>query len=72
VACWLRSGSFSSIALRARWSALLTDATVVSSVAATSAAEKPSTSRQMSTARWRGGSSCRAAMNASSTLSRSS
>src|SRR3954449_8759717 len=52
VCCWLRSGSFSSTVLRARWSALLTDATVVSSVPATSAAENPSTSRRISTARW--------------------
>ena len=49
-----------------------TDAGVVSSTRATSAPEKPSTSRRISTARWRGGSSWSAAMNASSTLSRSS
>ena len=70
VSCWLCSGSLSSTAARARCSALLTDATVVSSVSATSSAEKPSTSRRMSTARWLGGRCWSATMNASSTLSR--
>jgi hypothetical protein len=37
--------------LRARWSALFTAATVVSSDSDTSRAEKPSTSRRMSAAR---------------------
>jgi hypothetical protein len=58
--------------LRARWSALLTEATLVSSASATSAAENPSTSRRIRTARWFGGSSCSAATNASSTASRCS
>ena len=72
VACWDCSGVLSSIDLRARCSALLTDATVVPTVSATSAAENPSTSRRMSTARWFAGRCWRAATNASSTLSRNS
>ena len=50
---------------RARCSALLTDATVVSSSSATSAACQRSTSRRISTARCRAGRCCRAATNAS-------
>ena len=38
VSCWLRSGTRSETAARARCSALLTDATVVSSIDADSAA----------------------------------
>jgi hypothetical protein len=64
--------SASSTVLRARWSALLTDAAVVSSDCATSRAANASTSRRISTARWRAGRCCSAAMNASSTLSRCS
>ena len=59
----------SSVA-RARWSALLTDATLVSSSSATSAAFQRSTSHRISTARWRGGRCCRAATNASRIVSR--
>ena len=72
VACWLRSGSRSSTVLWARCSALYTDAGVVSSASATSSPEKPSTSRRISTARWRAGRCWSAAMKASSTLSRCS
>ena len=72
VACWLRSGSRSSTALWARCSALSTPGGVVSSASAASRAEKPSTSRRMSTARWRAGRCWSAAMKASSTLSRCS
>ncbi len=72
VSCWLRSGIRPSMAARARWSALLAAATVVPSISATSFAEKPSTSRRMSTARWRPGRCCSAATNASSTASRRS
>ena len=72
VACWERSGSRSSTEARARCIALLTDAGVVSSISATSLAEKPRTSRRISTARWLAGRCCSAAMNASSTLSRAS
>jgi hypothetical protein len=68
----VRSGARSSIALRARCSALFTEATVVSSASATSAAEKPSTSRRMRTARCVPGRCWSAATKASSTLSRSS
>jgi hypothetical protein len=46
--------SFASVA-RARWRALLTDATEASSMRAVSAADQLSTSRSSSTARWRGG-----------------
>ena len=67
-----RSGTRSSIDWRARCSALFTEATVVSSDSATSRAEKPSTSRRISTARCRGGSCWSAATKASSTLSRCS
>jgi hypothetical protein len=72
VACWLWSGSRSSTVARARCSALLTEAVVVSSVSATSLAENPSTSRRISTARCVAGRNCSAAMNASSMLSRCS
>ena len=72
VACWLCSGSRSSVALRARCRALFTEAVVVSRISPTSRAEKPSTSRRISTARWLAGRCWSAAMNASSTLSRCS
>ena len=61
----------SSVA-RARCSALLTDATEDSSSSATSLARQCRTSRRMSTARWRGGSCCSAATNASRSVSRDS
>ena len=57
VSCWLWSGSFFSTVARARCSALFTEATLVSSVSAVSCAEKPSTSRRISTARWFAGRS---------------
>ena len=57
---------------RARCRALLTEAALVSSVSAASLAEKPSTSRRISTARWLAGRCWRAATKASSTLSRCS
>ena len=72
VFCWLCSGSRSSTVARARWSALLTDCGVVSSESAVSLAEKPSTSRRISAARWRGGRCWSAATKASSTPSRCS
>ena len=72
VACWVRAGSRSSTVLCARWSAVSTAAGVISSAAATSLAEKPSTSRRMRTARCLPGMCCRAATNASSTRSRCS
>ena len=56
---------------RARCRALLAEATVEPSSSAVSSAEKRSTSRRMSTARWRGGRCCSAATKASRTLSRS-
>ena len=46
-------------------------ATLVSRSDAVSAAGVPSTSRRISAARWRGGSTCNAARNASSIVSRS-
>ena len=49
---------------RARWSALFTDATMVSSSSATSVACHRSTSQRISTARWRAGRCCRAATKA--------
>ncbi len=70
--CWLRSGSRSSIDLRARCNALFTEATVVPRDSATSRAENPSTSRMINAARCPGGSSRSAATKASSTLSRCS
>ena len=54
---------------RARCSALLTDATVVPSSSAVSAALHCRTSRKMSTARWRAGRCCSAATNASRIVS---
>ena len=54
---------------RARWSALFTAATLVSSSAAHSAADQPSTSLEISTARCFGGRSWIVAMNASSIVS---
>ena len=72
VVCWLRSGSLASTVRWARCRALSIDTGVVSSASATSRAENPSTSRRMSTARWRAGRCWRAAMKASSTLSRRS
>ena len=67
-----RSGSRSlaEIVARARWRALLTEATLVSSSSATSSAFQRSTSRRISTARCRGGRCCSAATNASRTVSR--
>ena len=56
---------------RARCNELLTAAVVVSSKVATSAAGQVSTSRRISTARWRGGRCCSAATNASRRLCRS-
>ena len=53
-----------------RWSALFTDATDDSRSSDVSAADHPSTSRSSRTARWRGGSSWIAAMNASWIASR--
>ena len=55
---------------RARCRLLLTAATDVSSISATSAARSRSTSRSTSTARCRGGRCCRAAISASRTLAR--
>ena len=57
--------SRSASVARARCSALLTEATVVSSSSATSLAFQRSTSRRISTARCRGGRCCSAATNAS-------
>ncbi len=54
---------------RARWSALLTEATLVSSSSATSVACQRSTSRRISTARWRAGRCWRAVTKASRMLS---
>jgi hypothetical protein len=51
--------------VRARLRALLTDPTVTSSMPATSLAWKPRTSRRMSTATCRGGSTCKAVTKAS-------
>ena len=61
-----------STAARARFSAPLTDDSLLSSISATSAARKPSTSRSTSTARWRGGRCWSAATKASDTASRAS
>ena len=63
------SGCLSAITAWARWRAELTAADVVSSASAVSAAVQRSTSRRISTARWRGGRCCRAAMNASRMVS---
>ena len=57
---------------RARCSALFTDASLTSSMSATSPDRKPSTSRSTSAARCRGGSFCTAATNASAIVSRAS
>ena len=57
---------------RARWSALFTEATVVSSSSATSDACQRSTSHRISTARWRGGRNWSAATKASRIVSRAS
>ena len=65
-----RPASLASSVARARWSALLTDATLVSRSSATSAAFQRSTSHRMRTARWRGGSCWSAATKASRTDSR--
>ena len=70
--CWLRAGRSRWAEARARCSALFTDGTEAPSWLDISVAEKPITSRRMSTARWRGGSLCSATRNASSTLSRCS
>jgi len=66
--CWV--GAVEAIAWRARCSALLTAAVDVSSCPATSAAEKPGTSRRISAARCNADRCCNAATNASLTLSR--
>jgi hypothetical protein len=68
-ACWLTGFGRPSSVRRARCSALLTDATVVSSHPATSAAGNPRTSRSITTARCVAGSFCSVATKASSTLS---
>jgi len=57
---------------RARLSALVTDCSVVARSAATSRAEKSSTSRRIKTARCFGGNNCKAVINASETASRAS
>ena len=62
--------SLASSVARARWSALLTDATLVSRSSATSVAFQRSTSQRISTARWRGGRCCSAATNARRIVSR--
>ena len=62
--------SLASSVARARCSALLTEATLVSSSSATSVAFQRSTSQRISTARWRGGRCCSAATNASRIVSR--
>ena len=66
-----RAGRCSCIVARARCSALFAAATLVSSSVAVSLAGQPSTSRTISAARCRGGSTCSAARNASSIVSRS-
>ena len=65
-----RSRSAASSVARARCSALLTDATDVSSSSATSVACQRSTSRRTSTARCLGGRCCSAATNARRSVSR--
>ena len=65
------AGRCSLIVARARCSALLVAATLVSRSVAVSLAGQPRTSRAISAARWRGGSTCIAARNASSMVSRS-
>ena len=66
-----RAGRWSCIVARARCSALFAAATLVSSNSAVSLAGQPSTSRHISAARCFGGSTCSAARNASSIVSRS-
>ena len=65
-------GSWRCSVARARLRALVTDSSVESRTCATSRAWNPSTSRRISTARWRGGSSCNAVTKASETASRAS
>src|SRR6266542_2595603 len=62
--------SLASSVARARWSALFTDATLVSSSSATSDAFHRSTSHRISTARWRAGRCWSAATNARRIVSR--
>ena len=66
------SRSLASSVARARCSAELTDATLVSSSSATSVAFQRSTSQRISTARWRGGRFWSAATKASLIVSRDS
>ena len=68
--CRCRRRRRESSVARARCSALLTEATDVSSSWATSSACQRSTSRRISTARWRGGRYCSAATNARRIVSR--
>ena len=63
-------GRFAAIVARARWRALLTATTDMSSSSAVSFADQSTTSRRIRTARWRGGNSWTAARNASSIVSR--
>src|SRR4051812_1372617 len=58
------------IVARARWSAEFTAATPISRSSAVSRADQSRTSRRISTARWRGGSSWMTARNVSSIVSR--
>ena len=62
--------SFASRVARARWSALFTEATLVSSSSATSLACQRSTSQRIRHARCRGGRCCSAATKASRIVSR--
>src|SRR5215467_227434 len=64
-------GPWCSVA-RARLSALVTESSVLPRIWAASPAVNPRTSRKISTARWRGGRRCTAAMNASEIDSRAS
>ena len=64
------AGARSPSVARARWSALLTEATLVSSASAVSWAENSSTSRRISTARWRAGRIWISARKPSSIVSR--
>ena len=65
-----RAGRCDCIVARARCRALLAAATLVPSAEAVSVAGQPRTSRAISAARCRGGSTCRAARNASEIVSR--
>ena len=65
-----RSGRWACSVARARWRALLAAATLVPNIVAVSEAGQPSTSRAISAARCRGGSTWRATRNASSIVSR--